>query len=1034
MPRKKQTTDNSLPPETSPLANNPASGPNSNSDHAEKSTTKRGRKPADKTTEKTTEKKSTTKKSSADKGTVSADSGNGHLKTTAKAPSKRGQKKSALVDSTSSSNHDEALPTKKTGKSLLIVESPTKVKTIGKYLGSNYTVLATYGHVRDLPKGRKSKAEEVCGITIAGEWIPRYVIMDRNDKMGQRASKARRTTQDILEEIRQGAAHADQIYLATDPDREGEAIAWHLSEALKLHPAKTFRITFNEITKSAIQNALKHPQHINMNRVAAQEARRMLDRVVGFPLSGYLRDALHLQQIGAGRVQSVAVKLIVDRELEIEAFKPEEYWRIIALLSPEGTVTFKRNPKNAKVYAKKQSGKLESDDPGQNPDDKLIVSKDQENDLESESDSTSLKSSEKKLPEGSFHAELVRWETKEFRPISEAEVDPIYAILDRAQYIIKKIEESERKERPQAPFTTSTMQQTANRRLRMTTKNTMRVAQELYQGVSLGSDGSVGLITYMRTDSTRISNDAMNMVRGHIQNAYGQAYLPASPNNYSSGKSAQEAHEAIRPTDLNYTPQKVQGFLSREQFRLYELIYNRFVASQMNPAIFAVTQVEIEAAAGLFKATGRVEKFDGYRKVMPVESQGDTVLPKLQQNQKLDRLDLTASQHFTQPPSRFNEASLVKSLEKEGIGRPSTYANIIARIQEHGHVRLENRRFFATEIGKRATELLNKGFPNVLDVKFTSHIEEELDEIENGNILSNQVLNEFWNPFVDSLKKAKENIDHKTGELCPVCSKPLIERWSKKSGKPFVGCSGWKKDGSGCDYVKPGEGEPERPKAQVTDFICPACGQQMMLKTNRFGKPFLSCSGYKTDGSGCHTIMNIGEDGKPVVSVIATKHPCPKCNKVLLLRQGKNGPFLSCSDTKCKTTVDCDPQGNPVKKADTGLSCEKCGSPMVIRKSWRGPFLSCSGYPNCKNAKSITADLREKLKDQIDAIMAGSKKSTPTIEVTELCPECDGPMKVRNAFGRYFLGCTNYPKCKGTRQITAEITDKINAAKAAAAS
>ena len=905
-------------------------------------------------------------------------------------------------------------------KDLLIVESPTKVKTIGKYLGGNYIVLASYGHVRDLAKGRKAKGEEVCGVQISNNWLPRYVNIDRNDNnKGARGPRtSRRTTEDILKEIADAAKKSNRIFLATDPDREGEAIAWHLSEALDLDPNRTFRITFNEITKTALQHALAHPAQINMDRVAAQEARRILDRVVGFPLSSYLRDALRLSATGAGRVQSVAVKLIADREREIEAFKSEEYWRILALLSPQGTVKFVADPKKAKIFAKKKGEGKATDEP------EPVA------DTETEgAEEATAKEIISKIPPGSFQAELVRWDGKEFRPNTEPATDQIYAILAGASYVITKIDQTDKPERPQPPFTTSTLQQQASIRLYFTAQQTMSVAQTLYQGVPLGSDGSVGLITYMRTDSTKISNDAVSMVRNYIQSAYGSNYLPNKPNTYASGKSAQEAHEAIRPTDLAYTPQRVQPYLNPQQFRLYELIYNRFVASQMMPAIFAITNVEIEADKGLFKTQGKIEKFDGYRKVLPPRGkQEDVTLPFLSEKQKLDKLDLTASQHFTQPPPRFNEASLVKALEKEGIGRPSTYAAIIAKIQDHGHVKLEQRRFHATEIGKRATDLLSAGFPNVINVKFTSHIEEELDDIENAKIKGTDVLDEFWTPFNTALKDAKGKVNHDTGEMCPKCGKPLTERLSKTTGKGFVGCSGWKKDGTGCDYIKPGEGEAERPKAIDVGIPCPTCGKPLLQKMSRFGTTFLSCSGYKTDGSGCNTSGNLDAEGKLQLTVKPSTTPCPKCGKMLLLRQGKNGPFLACPDNKvCKTIVDADAEGNPKKDPDLGIVCEKCGSPMRIRTSFRGPFLSCSAYPKCRNAKSINAELKEKLKDFLPA--APPKKKEPDVEVSEMCPQCGGKMKVRMGRGKPFLGCANYPKCKGTMPCPPELLEKAAQAK-----
>ncbi|HEX5271977.1 MAG TPA: type I DNA topoisomerase, partial [Gemmataceae bacterium] len=534
---------------------------------------------------------------------------------------------------------------------LVIVESPAKAKTINKYLGGGYVVLASVGHVRDLPPKGKLKGEEVVGVSIAEGWKPRYVIVDRS--AGKEPRRNVRPTQDILDELKRAADRAGTVYLATDPDREGESIAWHIAEALGLDPARTRRIAFQEITRTAVQRALAHPTAINMQLVQAQEARRVLDRVVGYPLSNLLGKKV-TRGLSAGRVQSVAVKLIVDREREIEAFKSEEYWKITAMLAPQGTVSFRLDPARSKVYAKKRGDNLK---------------KDADAPEAADGEAPAEKAVAQEVPAGAFLAELARWEGREFQAANEAAADAVYGVLNQAAYAVGKVEQKDKKEYADPPFTTSTLQQQASIRLRFSTRHTMSKAQELYQGVQLGGEGAVALITYMRTDSTRVSDDALRMVRDHIQAAYGDPYLPERPNTYKSGKSAQEAHEAIRPTDLAYTPERVRSFLDPDQFRLYELIYRRFVASQMTPAVFALTNVEVQAGPGLFKAQGRVMKFDGYRRVLaPAGRQEDRTLPALAEGQALDKLGLIASQHFTQPPPRFNEASLVKALEKEGIG------------------------------------------------------------------------------------------------------------------------------------------------------------------------------------------------------------------------------------------------------------------------------------------------------------------------------------------------------------------------------
>ncbi len=649
--------------------------------------------------------------------------------------------------------------------------------------------------------------------------MPTYVVEDKDDGKGKWKGKGaafkRRTPKEILAELKREAAKCNRVYLATDPDREGEAIAWHIEDALGLSDARTFRVTFNEITRSAVQKGMAAPGKIDRDRVKAQEARRILDRVVGYPLSNLLSKKI-TKNLSAGRVQSVALRLVVDREREIEAFKPEEYWKITALLAPEGTARDTVKPEFTLTLAKPRGAGLAAD---------------------KEADGSEEKKSAPENPAGTFFAELAEWTGKKFEVADQAVATGIATALDSAAYKVSKIEQKDRAEKAQAPFTTTTLQQQANIRLHFNGERTMRIAQKLYEGVELGSEGSVALITYMRTDSTRVSAEALTAVRQLIGTSHGPAYLPDKPNAYASGKSAQEAHEAIRPTDLAYTPDQVSRLLPQDlahrsdYVRLYTLIYNRFVASQMAPAIFAVTNVEVEAATtvggqpalGLFKAQGKILKFDGYRKVLPPGGkQEDSTLPALAEQQKLDRLDLTASQHFTQPPPRYNEASLIKALEKEGIGRPSTYASIITKItdEERGYILVKDRRFYATELGKRVTDLLVKHFPDVMDVKFTSQMEEDLDEIETqaGAIRPGAV--EFWGPFSDALKEAEQALagEEQTGEACPECGQPLVKKYSRKLRREFIGCSGYKE---GCKYIKPREGEPPREPPVVTDIPCP---------------------------------------------------------------------------------------------------------------------------------------------------------------------------------------------------------------------
>jgi DNA topoisomerase-1 len=569
----------------------------------------------------------------------------------------------------------------------------------------------------------------------------------------------------------------------------------------------------------------------------------------------------------------------------------------------------------------------------------------------------------------------------------------------------------------------------------------MRIAQRLYEGVDLGGEGATALITYMRTDSARVSNDALQAVRDHINTKYGAPYVPAKPNFFTSGKSAQEAHEAIRPTDLTYTPQRVDQLLPaglerrQDLLRLYTLIYNRFVASQMNPAIFAVTTVDVTATptdvqtTGLFRATGRVMKFDGYRRVLaPAGKQEEATLPAVAEQQKLDRLDLTASQHYTQPPPRYNEASLVRALEKEGIGRPSTYASIIGKItsDKRGYIEVKDRRFFATPLGTVVTDLLIEHFPQVMDLKFTSHMEEELDEIEGRKAKYVNVLNEFWGPFSTALREAESKMPSKrgveTGEMCPKCGKPLVVNYSKKTRREFVGCSGFKE---GCKYIKPAEGEEPRPEPVETEHLCPTCGKPMMKRMGARGE-FLGCSGYPE----CKTTMNFDAEGKPVVSSKPTEHVCEKCGRPMVLREGRRGPFLGCSGyPKCKNIKDVDAQGNPVQPIDTGETCDKCGAPMAVKRGPRGPFLGCSAYPKCRSTKPVPEELKEKLKE---IMPPPPKKVMPAVEVTETCPECGGPMALRESRrgnrGGFFLGCKKYPKCKGTREASPEVLEQVGSA------
>ena len=857
-------------------------------------------------------------------------------------------------------------------KHLVIVESPAKARTINKYLGPGYEVVASKGHVRDLPKSR-------FGIDIEKDWKPTYrALPDRKE---------------LLDSLKKHAAGADIVYLAPDPDREGEAIAWHLKEALGLKEERIRRVAFNEITKTAVQKAFTDAGTINMDLVAAQEARRFLDRVVGYKLSPLLSRKL-AEDLSAGRVQSVAVRVIVEREREIEAFVPEEYWKIAATVRPhalaQGAVTPVANLAFIKAQPKKAAFKKKDE-----------------------------ASAAEKLPEGAFVAELAEWAGQKFKAASQSEVEPIATALHGASYVVSKVEQKDRQEKAPAPFTTSTLQQQAAHRLHFSASRTMKTAQRLYEGVELEGEGSVALITYMRTDSTRISEEALGACRQHIGAKYGDSYLPDQPIRYAASKDAQGAHEAIRPTDLSYTPERVAKALPADQAKLYALIYHRFVACQMKPAVWGVTNVEISADKGVFKAQGKTLKFDGFRReYTPAHKTEDVLLPHLDENDPLDLLKLAPTQHFTEPPPRYNEASLVKTLEKEGIGRPSTYASIINKIQERGYVEQKERRFFATELGKKVTDILVENFPKIMDVTFTRTMEDELDQIETRKYERNQVLNDFYEPFSQALQEAETKM-LADAEKCPNCGKPLQERFSR-FGK-FFGCSGYPE----CKYIKKrtpgGDGAEAAAKEppKETDTPCPTCGKMMVQRMGRRG-PFLACPGYPD----CKTTMNLDAAGKPVLASRPTEHVCEKCKSPMVLREGPRGPFLGCSGyPKCRNIIDVDASGNPVKPVETGVACEKCGKPMVVKRGPRGPFQGCSGYPACRSTKPMSAELKEQFKDQLPQ---PARKAAPAVEVAETCPDCGGPMKLRpGRGGTYFLGCAKYPKCKGTREASPALLEQI---------
>jgi DNA topoisomerase-1 len=755
---------------------------------------------------------------------------------------------------------------KKEGKRLVIVESPAKARTINKILGKEYTVKASMGHVKDLPRSS-------LGIDIEKGFEPTYRIIKGRGK--------------TVTELKKTVSDAEAVYLAPDPDREGEAIAYHLTEALKIPKSKAFRVVFNEITKKAIQDAFHHPSRIDMNKVNAQQARRVLDRLVGYKLSPLLWNKV-TRGLSAGRVQSVAVRLIVDREREIEAFRPDEYWTITGTFRPPGT---------------------------------------------EETFDAQLKEIDDKAPE------LKNEEA------ASAAAEGIRAAAFETSAVVRK----EKKEQAGPPFTTSLLQQQASTRLRFSAKKTMFIAQQLYEGCEIGDQGSVGLITYMRTDSFRIAAEAVNALRDFIKQTYGNDYCPPEPRAYKTKKGAQEAHEAIRPTDVTRTPESIKQYLTPDQFKLYNLIWSRFVASQMGPVVYDTTSVEIRGNGFLFTKSGRILKFPGFHRAWPPASdQTESRIPALEQGQKLDLAEVEPVQHFTKPPPRFTEATLVKTLEKLGIGRPSTYAPIISTIQERGYVDLTSRKFHATEIGKVVTDLLVEHFPRILDSDFTSTMEASLDSIEEAQAEWVGVLEEFYSLFKVNLDKAQKNMRNlkkdpeKSDVECPKCSAPMVYRFNL-SGR-FLGCSRFPACKTTLSVDR--EGRPQSPVE--TEHRCALCQSPMLLRDGKRG-PFLGCSAYPK----CKNTLSVDSEGNPIQPQIGDQK-CEKCGKPMVLKHGRRGPFLSCSGyPECKSTKPVKGNIKLPEPEKTGEDCEKCGKPMVVRSGRRGRFAACSGYPGCKFTKSL---------------------------------------------------------------------------------
>lgn len=685
-------------------------------------------------------------------------------------------------------------------KSLIIVESPAKAKTISKFLGKNFKVAASMGHVRDLPKSQ-------LGIDIDEGFEPKYITI--------------RGKGFIIDNLKKEAAKVDKIYLATDPDREGEAISWHLAQLLGIPQDLPCRVEFHEITKNAVTNSIKSPRTINKNLVDAQQARRVLDRLVGYMISPILWKKIK-KGLSAGRVQSVAVRLICDRENEIRNFIPEEYWTIEAELLEKNTNTLF----TAKLFSKK--------------DEKISIK-------------------------------------------NKEQADAIVKDLQGEKFVILDVKKGERKRNPSPPFTTSTMQQEASRKLGFTAKKTMMIAQQLYEGLDIKGEGTVGLVTYIRTDSTRISEQAQEEARRYISENYGKDYINDSPIQQKQKKNVQDAHEAIRPTSVYRTPERIKDSLTDDQYKLYKLIWERFLASQMSPALYDSVTVDIKAGEYIFKATGSHMKFKGFMVVYiegadEEQEREESMLPDLIEGQEVVLKGITPEQHFTQPPPRYTEAMLVKTLEEKGIGRPSTYAPIIDTITKRGYVEKEKGRFKPTELGEIVTELLKEYFSDIVDVGFTAEMEEQLDKIETGDEDWRKIVENFYVPFEEKLKIAEKEIgkidlkeDEETDEVCELCGRKMVIK-KGRYGK-FLACSGFPE----CKNAKP--------LVEDTGAKCPLCGGKIIIRKSKKGKKFYGCENYPQ----CDFVS-----WYPPADL-----PCPKCGGFMIVKTAKGAKKVVCVNKDC---------------------------------------------------------------------------------------------------------------------------------------
>ena len=834
---------------------------------------------------------------------------------------------------------------------LVIVESPAKAKTIQKYLGKDYEVEASLGHVKDLPKSRLA-------VDVENNFETELVVIPGKEK--------------VLARLKKLGKLADHIFLAPDPDREGEAIAAHLADELseddgkkkkkKTDGQKIRRVTFNEITKRAVLAAFDHARDINRNLVDAQQTRRILDRLVGYQISPLLWDKVR-RGLSAGRVQTVALRLIVEREREIKAFDKKEYWTIDAHLTA-----------------------------GKPP---------------------------------AFDARFLGIGDEKTEVPNEEESKKIVEALGNAAWTVSKVEKRERRRSPAPPFTTSKLQQDSSRKLRFSVKRTMMLAQRLYEGADIGEEGTAGLITYMRTDSVRVSNDALQEVREFIPSHFGAQYVPEQPNVYKSKKEAQEAHEAIRPTDVTRTPESLEKYLPPDEMKVYKLIWQRFVASQMTPAVFDQTSVDIEARSGdqkyMFRVTGSVMKFDGFLKVYEeskdARDEEDEALkhklPALEEGQKLTLKEpgIKPEQHFTEPPPRFNEASLVKELEERGIGRPSTYATILSTILERQYVTKSGGRFYPTEIGDVVTNLLVENFKDIFDPAYTARLEEELDDIEEGKEKWTDALAEFYKKFEKDLHYAEKHMENikrmekPTDEKCERCGAPLVIKWGKHGS--FYACSTYDKtDPNSCTFTKENPinlhdlDTAEMPEEAQEEY-CENCGRPMVLKRGRFGQ-FMACTGYPD----CKTTRRLDQQKK--VPDIPLDEKCPQCGRNMVLRHGRYGEFVSCSGY---------PDCKYVKQNFIGVKCPLCKDGELVEKKARKrgtTFYGCSNYPKCEFTSAYKP-------------------------VAETCPKCGSPylLEKRLKSGEFVLACPNNkrtadtgeeakPKRRGKKAATEESTTKCD--------